>query len=134
MKKILCLLVAILTLSTVSCNSNSSKDSSAGEKITGVEYMQSVKEKITEKQQEDIVDKRCCSKFISAVLAHHDSVGQTSDDASQLSDDDRNRQPQERSVILRVLLYIIECHILAFFLFRAANIRIFLNFASDYGE
>lgn len=58
MKKILCLLVAILTLSTVSCNSNSSKDSSAGEKITGVEYMQSVKEKITEKQPEDIVDKR----------------------------------------------------------------------------
>ena len=43
-----------------------------------------------EDEGDDIVDETCRSQFLRAVMSDHERVGESQNDGSQLSDDDRN--------------------------------------------
>ena len=43
-----------------------------------------------EDEGDDIVDETCCRQFLRAVMSDHERVGESQNDGSQLSDDDRN--------------------------------------------
>ena len=59
-----------------------------------------------ENKTEDVVYQTCCRQFGRTVMTNHQRVGESQDDGSQLSDDDRNTDGKQFPVVM----FIVTCN------------------------